>query len=195
MPGLDFESDSAEARGMEDLTAEQLQRIARLGNKQLELEQQVADAEKHLKTLKSELFTLTSSVIPEIMKEVGMMKFTMEDGSELEVKHHIKAAISQKNREAAFKWLRDNEAGDIIKNNVIISFGKGEDDRAHKAIQMLSGLNYSPTQKESVHGNTLTAYVRERLEAGDKKFTQKVQEMLGVFEYDTTKITKPKKKK
>ena len=191
---MDFEGDSIESTGMEDLTKEQLKRIADLGTRQLDLEQLVKDQEAELKRLKTELFNLTSSVIPEVMKEIGMLSFTMEDGSFLEVKHVIKAAIAKKNEVKAFKWLRDNEAGDLIKNNVTISFGKGEDERAMGAVKMLSGLNYSPSQKESVHGNTLSAYVRERMEEGDEKMTQEAQDLLGVFEYDVTKITLPKGK-
>ena len=38
--------------------------------------------------------------------------------------------LKAENRPAAFKWLRDNEYDDIIKNTVACQFGRGEDNLA-----------------------------------------------------------------
>ena len=34
----------------------------------------------------------------------------------------------------AYEWLRDQGLGDIIKNNVFVTFGKGEDNKAKQLI-------------------------------------------------------------
>ena len=33
-----------------------------------------------------------------------------------------------------YQWLRDQGLGDIIKNNVSVTFGKGEDDKAEQSL-------------------------------------------------------------
>ena len=34
------------------------------------------------------------------------------------------------NKESAFNWLRNNGLGDIIKNEISVSFGRNEDNKA-----------------------------------------------------------------
>ena len=71
-----------------------------------------------------------------------------------------------KNREAAYKWLRDNGLGDIIKNDVVVSFGRHEDNKAVEYANLAKSSGYQPTQKLKVEPMTLKALVRERIEAG-----------------------------
>ena len=69
-------------------------------------------------------------------------------------------------RENALQWLRTNGLGDIIKNNVSVTFGKGEDDKAKQLLDLAAENGYEPQQKSDVSWNTLTALYRERVEAG-----------------------------
>ena len=69
-------------------------------------------------------------------------------------------------REQALQWLRDQGLGDIIKNNVTVSFGKGEDDKAEQLLNLAAENGFEPQQKSDVSWNTLTALYRERVEAG-----------------------------
>ena len=48
----------------------------------------------------------------------------------IDVKPTYGASILVANREAAYEWLRDHGYDDIIKNDVSVSFGRGEDDMA-----------------------------------------------------------------
>jgi hypothetical protein len=56
---------------------------------------------------------------------------------------------------------------DLIKNNVICSFGRGEDEKAAEFAQAARERGLSPEQKQDVHAQTLKAWVRERVEGGD----------------------------
>ena len=50
----------------------------------------------------------------------------LADGSTVDVKPNYSASITIANREKAFNWLRKNGLGDIIKNEISVSFGRNE---------------------------------------------------------------------
>ena len=82
------------------------------------------------------------------------------------MKPYYAANISLKNREAAYSWLRSNGLGDIIKNEITVSFGRDEDNKATTYVNLARGQGYQPTQKLKVEPMTLKALVRERIENG-----------------------------
>jgi hypothetical protein len=186
---MDFEKDAKNIIG--DLSKEALDKVASLGQQQIELQQELKEAEDQAAEIKKRLFQLTSVTIPEAMKEIGLKSFEMETGETLTVEHVIKASIANKNKDKAFKWLRSNNFGDLIKNQVVVQFDKGQDKDAMKLVTYADKQGFSSEVKESVHGNTLSAFVKEQLEAGNKL----PLDTLGVFEYDITKIKIPKTKK
>jgi len=55
---------------------------------------------------------------------------------------------------------------DIIKNDVILSFGRGEDDTAHNIMLDLEQKGFHPESKTHIHAMTLKAFVKERVEKG-----------------------------
>ena len=65
-----------------------------------------------------------------MMKEMSLSSLKLADGSSVEVKPIYGASIPIAKREEAFNWLRQNGLGDLIKNEVIVSFGRNEDDKA-----------------------------------------------------------------
>ena len=68
--------------------------------------------------------------------------------------------------ESAYNWLRENGLADIIKNEVAVQFGKGEDNKAEQLLTLAEQEGYEPTQKQKVEPMTLKALYRERVEAG-----------------------------
>ena len=96
-----------------------------------------------------------------------MQKFTLTDGSEISVKPIYAASIPVDRREEAFEWLRDHEFGDLVKNNVTVTFGRGEDEDARDFVDFCDAQGFVPSQTEKVEPSTLKAWLRERVEAGD----------------------------
>ena len=82
------------------------------------------------------------------------------------------ATITEANKEAAFNWLRQNGLGDIIKNEISVSFGRNEDNKAADYANLAKGQGFEPQQKLKVEPMTLKALVRERLEAGKEMPTE-----------------------
>ena len=128
--------------------------------KQLELQEDV------VKQKKKDIEYLSGEIIPTMLSEMGLSYLKLADGSSVEVKTHYSATITQANKEKAFNWLRDNGLGDIIKNEMTVSFGRNEDNKAAAYAELAKGQGYQPTQKLKVEPMTLKALVRERIEGG-----------------------------
>ena len=90
----------------------------------------IEKSENNLKDLKKEHDRLSGEVIPTMMAEMGLAHLKLSDGSTVDVKPNYSASISIANREKAFTWLRENGLGDIIKNEISVSFGRNEDNKA-----------------------------------------------------------------
>jgi hypothetical protein len=131
-----------------------------------ELEDQIKTEEELLKDKKRNLEKVSGEIIPTLLSEMGLSSLKLADGSAVEVKPYYAANISLKNREAAYNWLRSNGLGDIIKNEIIVSFGRNEDNKAAEYANLAKGQGFQPTQKLKVEPMTLKALVRERTEAG-----------------------------
>ena len=131
-------------------------------------EDEIAAIEEQLKTKKAEADDISSRVIPELLAEQGLTEIKLADNSKVTVKKEFRATLPKDDvrREAAYKWLRDQGLGDIIKNNVFVTFGKGEDDKAKQLLDLAAENGFEPQQKSDVAWNTLTALYQERVQAG-----------------------------
>ena len=152
------------------------------------LEQSIKDAEENIKNLKKRSEHISGEVIPTMMSEMGLSFLRLSDGSSLEVKTNYSATITQANKEKAFNWLRENNLGDIIKNEISVSFGRNEDNKAADYAELAKGQGFQPQQKLKVEPMTLKALVRERIEAGKEMPT----EIFGVFSENKTTIKRNK---
>ena len=90
----------------------------------------------------------------------------LADGSAVEVKKSYSCTIKKDDVESAYQWLRKNGLGDLIKNEVAVTFGKGEDNKAKELLDLAEQEGYEPQQKSKVEPMTLKALYRERVEAG-----------------------------
>ena len=150
------------------------------------MEDQVKLQEEALKISKRELEVVSGEVIPTMLSEMGLSSLKLADGSSVDVKPFYSATITVQNREKAFNWLRTNGLGDIIKNEISVSFGRNEDNKAAEYADLAKGQGYQPTQKLKVEPMTLKALVRERVEAGKEMPTN----IFNVFVGNRTKITR-----
>lgn len=162
----DFEKEFAS--NLEKADGGVLKTVSELARAIAAKEAQVADLDRQLKDAKKELLKLTDEDLPASMAEMGLASFTLDDGSQIDVKPTYGASILVDNRPKAYEWLRDNGYDDIIKNNVSVSFGRGEDDLANAFKAVAEKEGYVPQQETSIHAGTLKAFVRERIEAGDE---------------------------
>ena len=151
-------------------------------------EDMIKSAEKHLQDLKAKADDIGSRVIPELLAEQGLTSLKLADGSSVSVKKEYRCTLpkDETRREQCYKWLRDNQLGDIIKNNVSVTFGRGEDDKAQQLLDLAVANGFEPSQKSDVSWNTLTALFRERIESG----LDMPSDVFSTWVKDKTKITR-----
>ena len=152
------------------------------------LHKRIETSENNIKDLKKEYQRISGEVIPTMMSEMGLAELKLQDGSHLKVSTTYRATITEANKETAFNWLRDNGLGDIIKNEILVSFGRNEDNKAADYAALAEERGFQPTQKLKVEPMTLKALVRERLEAGKTMPT----EIFNVFVGNKTTIKRNK---
>ena len=162
MNQINFEEDQTEILDKTD-------NIGKLANKIKEMQaiqKDIDQNEEYLKQRKKDLEQLSGEAIPTMLTEMGLTYLKLADGSSVEVKTNYSATITLANKEKAFNWLRENGLGDIIKNELTVSFGRNEDNKAAEYAELAKGHGYQPTQKLKVEPMTLKALVRERIEGG-----------------------------
>ena len=121
------------------------------------LEDEIKDKESQLKSTKEKADKLSQVAIPEIMEALKMKTMKLADGSAIEIKEIYSATIPVDKKEGAYNWLRENGLGDLIKNEITVSFGRGEDNKASEYANLAKGNGFEPTQKLKVEPMTLKA--------------------------------------
>ena len=110
------------------------------------------------------------------------MKLT--DGSSVEIKPYYGARIPASRTDEAFDWLRENNHGDLIKNNVTLTFGRNQDNEAKSIVDDLRNKGHNVKQAEKVEPMTLKAFVKQIEKGKDVP-----ADLFGVYVATRTKIT------
>jgi len=163
-----------------DLSDDKVKTISTLAQRQVDIEAEIAALGKKLEAQNKLLIKVAEEDLPAAMLAAGVSEIKLEDGTEINIKADIYPSIPAKQRLAAFTWLRANNYGSLIKNNVTVQFGKGEDEKAVDLLSRLTEQGYNPTQKEAVHPGTLKSFVKEQM--ADPDTPDLPEELFTVFE-------------
>jgi len=171
--------------------------LTKLAEEYLALEVELGKLETRMETTKAAMDLIANVKLPEAMQSIRQVSFSLQDGTVIEIQDKIHASIKEENRAAAHEWLRNNDFGGLIKNNVTVTFGKGEDAEAERLVEMVEGLQRagelhagSVDRKEQVHPSTLTSFVKEQL----KKGKNIPLDVFGVHIAQVAKLQQPKRK-
>ena len=184
MNNINFEEDKTDILAK----SENIKSLSNEVQKMESLAKEIEDIEENLKQKKKDLDVISAEVIPTMMSEMGLSQLKLMDGSMIDVKPFYNATITVANRESAFNWLRQNGLGDIIKNEMVVSFGRGEDNKAAEYAELAKSQGLQPAQKLKVEPMTLKALVRQRIEAGQEMPT----EIFSIFVGNKTTIKRKK---
>ena len=149
---------------------------------------QVLATEQKLKEFKAQEKYISEFVIPEIMEKQNLKTVKLKDGSELSVGKKFYASAKAEKKMEVIQWLRDNGLGDIVDNNIIVSFGQNEDNKAMAYANLARESGFEPTQQEKVHPSRLSATMREWKENGKEI----PAELFNVLDGNRTSITNKK---
>ena len=116
---------------------------------------QIENLEARVKDLKEDEKHFSCVVIPKLMEDMNLESLKLRDGSEISVKKIFSATLKADRKAEGIHWLRENGLGDIVKNNITVTFGQGEDNKAVDYASLARSNGYEPTQEEKVHPSTL----------------------------------------
>ena len=167
-----------------NIKTDEVKEISEACNKLTSQNQKVETIQKSLKEAEEEARRLSEEVIPTLMQQAGVSSIKLDNGTSVEVSPYYYAKISEDRKAEAFQWLRENDHGDLIKNNVSVSFGKGEDSNAVNLKSELEAKGLVVDQKQDVHWQTLRGFVKEQIE----KNKTIPSETFGLYIANRTKI-------
>jgi hypothetical protein len=196
---IDFEAAADELQAQRPPTDEEIRGCAQIAENILRKQRELASTEQRVEDLKKEIARLEEITLPDAMKAARVSEFRLLDGSLVSVAQdihpNIPSADSKKpellaRRAQCFAWLRANNCGDIIKNELKGSFGRGEDDKAAAFKAHAEELGVPVKQTETVAWQTLKATIADRIQKGKDM----PLELFGTHVRNVATIEGPKKK-
>lgn len=146
----------------------EVKEIAALAERQTNQQAHVDWMEEALKQAQADLRKTQEVDLPAAMQQAGVSEIKLSTGEKITIKDDVYASIPKDERgELAYTWLRNNGFGDVIKNEVKVAFGRGEEEQAAALLAecKVNGWN-NASFAATVHSSTLKALIREQLAKG-----------------------------
>jgi hypothetical protein len=172
--------------------------MSQLARHLADAERTTEEAEEALKKAKAKEATLREETIPNAMFELELKELKLSTGEKISIKQDVFASIPEDKKQFCYDWLKENGFGGIIKFVVGVAFGKAPDDeegrKAHeeKIEKLIEGLieqGHEPEISESVHAQTMAAFLREQIATGNPDFPL---DLFGARPIWKAKVTQPK---
>jgi hypothetical protein len=161
-PPIDYEADAQ----TDNMDGGKLARVSQLAQQQISLLRRLEELNAATVEATNALAEIQEHQLPDAMIDLGLKKLTLDDGSELGLAREYFPNIGGEREALAFAWLREQEHDSMIKNEFKLWFGKGEDGKALRLLELLEAEALPFNKKESIHSGTLRKFVRELAEAG-----------------------------
>jgi uncharacterized coiled-coil DUF342 family protein len=170
---------------------EVLARIADRAKYAADVERQISEIEEALKSLKSELHTIRTKELPDILSEAGFSEFKLEDGTKISIDDFVSGSLpkDEARRAVAIQALEDIGGGDLMRDDLSVTFEKSQHNEALDLKASLEGKGYDVKFGSNVHASTLQAFIREKLRNGEEVDYEKI----GIYVGRIAKIKLPKK--
>lgn len=147
----------------------QLDEIVELARQQVQTEDLISDLESALADHKETLRRISEEDLPAAMAEANMQKFTLSSGQTIEISHDFAVGIPKEETDRAYDWLERRGFGGMIGTSIIVTFGKGEVEKAATLMRVLQAKKLEVAMKRAVHYQTLKAWIKE-MDRDKKKF-------------------------
>mgnify|MGYP003648586271 CR=1 FL=1 len=162
-----LETMTADAEAFEKVTTEGGSELSELIRRATDAVTAVESAEETLKELKETRDKYLYEFIPAKMTEMGMDKIEV-DGNSVSLRNFVSGTMPKDplQKDLAIQHLREIGAGDFIKNQLQVSFGLSEDNRAKSLQADLEEKGHDTSSRTWVEPSTLKKLIRERIENG-----------------------------
>lgn len=143
--------------------------MAELAKSLVEAQELTKKTEQLLKDVKERERVLVEETIPGALQELGVKELTLDTGEVISLKQEVYASLTEERKPAAFKWLDEHKFGGMIKTDLTISYAKADYEEAKEKCKELMDEGLSPTLEQSVHAQTLKAFIKEQIATVDPK--------------------------
>lgn len=174
--------------------------VVKMAHRLLMAEREVAMITRELKRASEEMDNISDCFLPELMQDARITTFTMDNGYTVAVKNVVRASIPKDNLAEGLAWLIDNGHGDLIKEEISLAFGRGDNEFVIKFLPWLRrfmarcGKSEVPVSDDmKVHAGTLSAFVKEQLNLEPP--AELPEAILGIFRQTLATMTPPKEAK
>ena len=150
-------------------TDAQLASIAQLMVNEDSLARSLATQEALAEDIQARLTELRTKALPQAMMAAGVDRFRCaETGTEARIAFECSGALGEDpdERERKLDILCENGADEIVKNEVTIAFGKGEDPKAMALVGEMQRRGLNVMFRRNIHPMTLKAWIKEKMEDG-----------------------------
>lgn len=167
-------TDNQEDLLTDNVSEDKLDALRAKGVEYAALDAEINKLEETVKEKKRKLLNISMKEMPDLFDEAGADSIGLPDmGLDLKLKPYYHASIKEEdpNRQAAYDWLIANGHGELIKTVVSVQFSKDELEQAYWFLEVvnfflkLQGLERVGSIKMGVLWQTLTAFVKEQVEA------------------------------
>lgn len=169
---------SFEDQGATVVAPDALDRLNQHLEEAINLNDSVEQMEADLAAAKKQLNYLKTSVIPDMMAELGMEECTQR-GWKIKVGEFVSGSLPKEAaaRERAINWLTEHDGGELLKTQLSVSFTRSQHNEALSLAGEIEKQGFAPNVESTVHPQTLMAFARERLKNGEPLDT----EVLGLY--------------
>jgi len=164
----------------------QMSELTQLAEEFDALEAKLKETELELNVLKQAKKTIAEEHLPTLMESAGINTLSLTNGRKIEIKEFVDARI--KDPKAAFDWLRETNNESIIKNEINVSLGRGDDALAREVIETLKDKhNIDATVRVGIHNMTLKSFCRDALD--NPELAESLpREAFGIYEGKRAKV-------
>ena len=182
---------SADAAKPTQNSGDLLTQISNVVDELIKARADVKAAEDVLKLHQQHVNTIEQYTLPDLMREAGQEKLRTSSGWDVELGETLRASIPPARLGEAIMWLTANGHGALVKRDIKMSFGMGEEQKAAEAFDLVVNNGFLPEDKTAVHPQSLAAAVREMVTEGQDV----PMELLGVYVQHFVKVKEAKPSK
>jgi hypothetical protein len=156
--------------------------IADLAQQMFDLEEEISAIELSLKQKKQDLNKLANQDLPDLMQELNIKDFSLNNGAKVKVEDVVSASVPSQSsiirakgddkaeleirQQQCFEWLRANGGAELIKSNVEVQFGRDEDALCNEFTQELKNRSLHYKRAMGVHPATINSFIKEKIDNG-----------------------------
>lgn len=174
-------------------SAPTLERMQALAAEVNDIDERIAKNEERIKELQKRRYEIVAGELVEMMDEAHV-PFLQVGNKKFKAEPYYKAVIPAENPEPGLDWLEQNDAGDLVKNEVVAFFPRGSEEEAKEAVDFLR-QRFQMAQverKRTVHWMTLTSWLKEMHQSSDQNKVMPPLDLIGGIIGRIVKITKAK---